>query len=192
MRGWEDEEQRLEIRELEIGDWRADETSARLFYNAGTLMIRILLRIWRIFPLWVHMLAARIVRPRFLMAVAALVFDEQGRILLFKHTYRKLEWGIPAGGLEYGEQPKDAIIREFFEETGMTIEVEKLLLADSSRHFQHVSLIYLCKISAGEFKESNEISEIKYFDVDDLPPMLLDEKDLIRKIYKEIYNNELA
>jgi len=124
------------------------------------------------------MLTARIVRPKFLVAVAALVFDEQGRILLFKHTYRKLAWGIPAGGLEYGEQPKEAVIREFFEETGMTIEVQRLLLADSSPHFKHVSLVYLCKISAGEFKESHEISAIQYFDVTNLPPMLFDEKDL--------------
>jgi len=121
------------------------------------------------------------------MAVAALVFDEQGRILLFKHTYRKLDWGIPAGGLEYGEQPKDAVVREFFEETGMTIEVQRLLLAESSRHFHHISLVYLCKIVAGEFRESHEISEIRYFNVDDLPPMLFDEKDLIRAVHKDLF-----
>jgi len=121
------------------------------------------------------------------MAVAALVFDQQGRILLFKHTYRKLAWGIPAGGLEFKEQPKDAIVREFFEETGMTVEVQRLLLADSSRHFHHVSLVYLCKIIAGEFKESYEISEIQYFDVDRLPTMLMDEKELILYYHKELF-----
>ena len=121
------------------------------------------------------------------MAVAALVFDEQGRILLFKHTYRKLDWGIPAGGLEYGEQPADAIVREFFEETGMTIEVQRLLLADSSRYFQHVSLIYLCRIISGEFSESHEISQIQYFEVDNLPPMLFDEKDMIRSVHRTLF-----
>lgn len=147
-------------------------------------MIRILLRIWRISPLWVHTLAARLFRPRFRVAVAALVFDEQRRILLFKHTYRKLAWGIPVGGLEYGEQPEQGVIREFFEESGMTIEAERLLLADSSRYDRHISLIYLCKIVSGEFKESYEVSEIKYFDVDDLPRMLFDEKDLIRSVHQ--------
>jgi ADP-ribose pyrophosphatase YjhB (NUDIX family) len=150
-------------------------------------MTRTLLRIWRIFPLWVHILASQIVRPKFLTAVSALVFDEQGRILLFKHTYRKLAWGIPAGGLEFREQPKDAIVREFFEETGMTVEVQRLLLADSSRAFRHVSLVYLCRIIGGEFRESHEISEIRYFDVDNLPPMLFDEKDLIRSVHKDLF-----
>ena len=150
-------------------------------------MIKILLRIWGVFPYWLQTLASRILRPRFRMAVAALVFDKPGRILLFKHTYRKLAWGIPAGGLEYGEQPKDAIVREFFEETGMTIEVVNLLLADSTPYFQHVSLVYLCEIIAGEFRESHEISEIQYFDVDNLPPMLFDEKDLIRSVHKDLF-----
>jgi ADP-ribose pyrophosphatase YjhB (NUDIX family) len=145
-------------------------------------MMPVLLRLWRKFPLWVHILAARIVRPGFHVAVAAMVFDEQGRILLFKHTYRKFEWGIPAGGLEYDEQPEKAILREFFEETRMTIEVQRLLMAESSKVDHHVSLIYLCKIVEGEFRESLEISGMKYFPVHDLPPMLFTEKDLIRRV----------
>ena len=158
-----------------------------LFYNAGTFMIRTLLRIWGTFPQWVHLLAARLLRPKFRVAVAALVFDEQGRILLFKHTYRKLAWGIPVGGLEYGEQPEQGVIREFFEESGMTIEVERLLLADGSILDHHVSLVYLCKLVRGEFRESYEVSESKYFHVDDLPHMLFDEKDLIRSVHKTLY-----
>ena len=115
-----------------------------------------------------------------------MIVDEQGRILLFKHTYRKFEWGIPAGGLEYGEQPDKAIVREFFEETGMQIKVEKLLMAESSKEDHNISLIFLCKIVSGTFKESSEISEMKYYDVNDLPHMLFGEKNLIRKVVEEI------
>ena len=96
-------------------------------------------------PLWLHFFAAKLVRPRFRAAVAALIFDEQGRILLFKHTYRKFEWGIPAGGLEYREQPADAILREFYEETGMQIEIERLLTVVSAREDHHISMVYQCK-----------------------------------------------
>ena len=132
-------------------------------------------------PLWMHFFAAKLVRPRFRAAVAALIFDEQGRILLFKHTYRKFEWGIPAGGLEYREQPADAILREFYEETGMQIEIERLLTVISAREDHHLSMVYLCKIVSGEFKESLEISEMKYFPVDEMPVvMLTTEKELIK------------
>ncbi len=155
------------------------------------VIMKILLRIWCTLPMWIHVLAMRIYRPKFRAAVAAMIFDEHGRILLFKHTYRKFEWGIPAGGLVYGEQPERAIVREFFEETGMQIKVEKLLLAESSKEDHNISLIYLCKIVSGTFKESPEISEMKYFDVNELPQMLFAEKELIRWAVKE-KQNELA
>lgn len=155
-------------------------------------MMKTLMRIWGMFPLWVHTLAAIILRPRFRVGVAALVFDEQGRVLLFKHTYRKFAWGIPVGGLEYGEQPEQGVIREFYEESGLTINVERLLFADSSKLFRHVTLMYLCKIVGGEFRESYEVSEMKYFDVSDLPRMIFDEKDLIRSVHKDLFKHELA
>ncbi|MEW5941285.1 MAG: NUDIX domain-containing protein [Chloroflexota bacterium] len=73
-------------------------------------------------------------------------------------------------------------MREFLEETGIHIRVRKLLLAESSRDDRHVSLVYLCEIVSGVFCESDEISEMKYFDVNDLPPMLFAEKELIRRV----------
>ena len=144
-------------------------------------MMRTFFRIWSTLPLWVHLWTARLVRPKFGAAVAAIIFNEQNQILLFRHTYRKFEWGLPAGGLEYREQPKDAIQREFLEETGMEIKVERLLTVVSAHESPHVSMIYLCSIMQGVFQESHEISEIKYFDVNDLPGrMLTAEKELIK------------
>ncbi|MCC6299263.1 MAG: NUDIX domain-containing protein [Anaerolineales bacterium] len=151
-------------------------------------MMRILLHIWGKFPRWMHVLAAKALRPKYIVAVAALIFDDKGRILLFKHTYRKLAWGIPAGALEYGEQPEDGILREIREETGMTAKVERLLLAESSPYYHHVSLVYLCNIVSGDFKPSYEISEINYFDVNDLPRMILDEKNLIRSVHQSLWS----
>ncbi len=149
-------------------------------------MMKPLLKIWRKLPMWVHVLVMRLYRAKFRAAVAALIFDEQGRILLFKHTYRKFEWGIPAGGLEYNEQPENAIVREFFEETGMQIKVEKLLVAESSKEDRNISLIYLCTIMSGGFRESHEISEMKYFEINDLPQMLFAEKNLIRSVHRSL------
>lgn len=150
--------------------------------------MRKLLHIWGKFPVWVHMLAAQILRPRFQVAVAALIFDAQQKVLLFKHTYRKFEWGIPVGGLEFGEQPEEGVIREVYEESGLTIQVERLLSAESSRMFKHVTLVYLCRIVAGEFRESDEVSDMAYFDVKDLPPMIFDEKDLIRSVHGALWS----
>jgi ADP-ribose pyrophosphatase YjhB (NUDIX family) len=122
------------------------------------------------------------VRAKFRAAVAALVFDEQGRILLFKHTYRKWQWGIPAGSLEYHEQPADAMVREFFEEAGLQLRIEKLLTIISAKEDNHLTVVYLGKVAGGEFRESNEVCEMKFFDVTDLPKMLFYEKALIKQV----------
>lgn len=142
-------------------------------------MLKPLFRLWRLLPMWLHVFVTRMIQPKFNAGVSSLIFDEQGRVLLFKHTYRKFEWGIPGGALEYKEQPVEAVVREFQEEAGMKIEVIRLLRVSSAGEFPHLGITYLCKITGGEFKPSHEISEMKYFDTNDLPPMLLGEKELI-------------
>ena len=154
------------------------------------LTMKHLFRLWRSLPLWVHLLGSRLVRPRFRAAVAALIFDEQGRVLLFRHTYRRFEWGIPAGSLEHHEQPADAVVREFFEESGMRIQVERLLTAVSAREDHHISMIYLCRIISGEYKPSLEISEMKYFRPNDLPRMLFAEKELIGQVVASLKGDD--
>ena len=131
--------------------------------------MKTLLRFWRVMPMWVHFLAAKLVRPKFRAAVAAVIFDEQGRILLFKHTYRKFEWGIPAGGLEHYEQPIEAIIREFFEETGMQIQVERLLAGSQFTGRPSHQHDLFVQNREWRIQKVLEISEMKYFDVNELP-----------------------
>lgn len=143
-------------------------------------MMKIIFSLWRRMPMWIHVVVTRLIQPKFNAGVSALIFDEVGKVLLFKHTYRKYEWGIPGGALEYGEQPDEAIVREFYEETSMHIEVIKLLKVTSAKEFPHLGITYLCKISSGDFKPSHEISEMKYFDVNELPIMLFAEKELIQ------------
>lgn len=144
-------------------------------------MLKLLLGVWRSLPLWIHLLVARLVRRRFRVAVAALIYDGAGRVLLFKHTYRKFEWGIPAGMLERYEQPADAVAREFLEESGIQIQVQGLLTAISAREDHHITLVYLCRMVGDAFKPSLEISEMSFFDVNELPGMLYAEKDLVRR-----------
>jgi len=150
-------------------------------------MQSILLKIWKQFPLWLKIFSARLLRPKYMVAVAAVIFDEQGRILLGKHTYRKNHpWGFLAGNLEYGEDPKEAIVRELREETGYEIEVQRLLKAVSAKEDHHISLVYLCRIVGGAFQPSPEISTVRNFPSDDLPDILDTKSVLIAQLVEQL------
>jgi 8-oxo-dGTP diphosphatase len=147
------------------------------------MFMKYLLNIWREFPFGLQLFITGIVRPRYRVAVAAIIFDDHGRILLCEHTYRKFHpWGLPGGGLEYGERPEDGVRREVWEETGLEVQVEKLLSAESAPNNRHVSLIYLCKIAGGAFKPNVEISQTGFFSLDELPHLLSSEQELIERI----------
>lgn len=63
--------------------------------------------------------------PLWLTGVTAVVFDEQGRILL-THRADTHRWAHVSGILEPGEQPAPAVVREVLEETGVGIAVDGL------------------------------------------------------------------
>jgi 8-oxo-dGTP pyrophosphatase MutT (NUDIX family) len=55
------------------------------------------------------------------VGVRALVFDEAGRVLLVRHTYRE-GWFTPGGGVKNGEGPVEALRRELREEVGLELD----------------------------------------------------------------------
>jgi ADP-ribose pyrophosphatase YjhB (NUDIX family) len=152
----------------------------------------ILLKIWRIFPNWLQIIAARLIRPLFQVFSAAVIFNEQGQILLVRMTYQRYHpWGIPGGGLDYGEQPEHTVVREMMEETGMKVVVRKLLFAKTWVPAR-VGMYYLCRITEGEFQPSDEVDMIGYFSKDNLPDVRPLDVGLINHIFEVVNNNELA
>jgi 8-oxo-dGTP diphosphatase len=90
---------------------------------------------------------------------------EGGRVLLARYVPPEGEatWTLPGGGVEHGEDPFDAVIREVAEETGSHAIVERLLGVDSrvipaadrlpglSEH-QNVGIFYQVRITAGPLR----------------------------------------
>ncbi len=63
-------------------------------------------------------------------AVSIVVFNEEDEVLLIqskRYTVMRLEWEIPAGRIENGEEKEDAARRECMEETGCTVKDLKFL-----------------------------------------------------------------
>ncbi len=147
-------------------------------------MRRFLLQVWRILPLWLTIILSRIIRPLFQVFSAAVIFNAEHKILLVKMTYQQFHpWGLPGGSLEYSETPEAGVVREVHEETGLEVEVERLLLVKTWSP-DKVGLYYLCKVKAGTFEPSDEVSEYGYFSMADLPDVRPFDVGLLDKIFQ--------
>ncbi len=141
--------------------------------------------VWRAAPRRLRRGSVWLIEPRFTVTAAAVVVDEEQRVLLLNHVFRKGSgWGIPGGFLEKGEQPEDAVRRELREETGLEIERAEIVAARTLRRPRQVEMLFLCHAKNGSRAnpQSVEINIAEWFALDHLPPELgRDQRRLIEQ-----------
>lgn len=150
-------------------------------------MIRLLLWIWRLpIPDWVRLVLMTLANPRFVVTASAVVFNERGEVLLFKHTYRSGEpWGLPGGFIKRNEEPSAAVTREVEEESGLDVMVGQPLYVGRDAYFPCVNVIYTARLRGGEFRPSAEVCEARCFAFQDLPPLSPDTRRYIEMAVEE-------
>ncbi|MFC7528321.1 NUDIX domain-containing protein [Actinoplanes sp. GCM10030250] len=111
--------------------------------------------------------------------IAAVVFDEQGRVLLVRSADNG-RWTLVTGCLEPGEQPAVGAVREVAEETGVKVTVERLLAVESlglsqlpnGDQLYILNIGLLCRHVAGEARVNDDESvEVGWFDPAMAPPL---------------------
>ena len=128
--------------------------------------------------------------------------NEKGEILLQERTDRN-KWGLPGGCQDLGESLRDTAVREAYEETGIKLNPNEIVLIDTvsgkSRKnsypngdivYNNTSL-YLADILSNDvsnFKGDTETKRLLFFSIDEIPENLMD-ADLI-DIYKKYISNE--
>lgn len=107
--------------------------------------------------------------------VAVLAVDENGCVPLvrqYRYPLRSHLWEIPAGKLEVGEDPDDAIVRELHEETGLVAKSIRSLgrFYATCGYSNEIIRLYLATglTYVGAEPDEDEFLEIKYFSVDEL------------------------
>ena len=82
------------------------------------------------------------------VSVAGVVVDDAGRVLVARRRDNG-HWEAPGGILERDETFEDGVIREVAEETGLTVEVERLTGVYKNMSRGIVALVYRCHPVAG-------------------------------------------
>lgn len=112
------------------------------------------------------------------LRVAGILIEED-RVVLVNHKGLNSDnefWAPPGGGVRFGESLKEAVIREFHEETGLAVTPGKLITLteyiDPPLHA--VELFFLIEKSTGSMRigsdpemnsEDQIIKNVKFFDI---------------------------
>ena len=116
-------------------------------------------------------------------SVGAVIHDHQGRLLLQEKSSGEA-WSLPAGGIELGESPQEAIAREVMEETGYAIHIHGILGVFGGRAFrytypngdqvEYVVTLFQCRIIDGSgIPSDTETKSTRYFGRHEMPELAL-------------------
>ena len=111
------------------------------------------------------------------VAVAAVVANDAGEILLTQRSDYGF-WLYPVGWADAGYSPAEIAVKEVYEETGIEVEVERLIAVfDGLRlgfsRFAMYSLVFQCRVIGGELRgHPLETRDVGFFAEDALPQPL--------------------
>lgn len=122
--------------------------------------------------------------PIIAMGGACAIFDFDGRVLLVRHTYGRLNWELPGGGAEPGESPDETAVREVLEETGLDVEIDRFSGAyyeagprPGHAHGPIVHFVFLAHLKAADaspIPTPPEIGDVGWWALDALPAPMSD------------------
>ena len=127
------------------------------------------------------------------------ILIEHDRILLVKHRSigkNGVLWAPPGGGMHFGENTETNLIREFKEETGLTVKVEQFLFTHEFLHppLHAIELFFKVRRINGLLKKGSDpemnkdeqiIEQVSFLDIDQLKKIQYDSLHyVLRKVQK--------
>lgn len=118
---------------------------------------------------------------RFLVGVAGLGVDRDGRVLLARHRFGGPQWRFLGGFIRRRERVEDALTREIREETGLVIEVGPILEVGTGYRWARIELVFAFRVTGGTEALTAEVAELGWFRPDALPDVRADQRGLIER-----------
>jgi len=127
-------------------------------------------KIWRKLPARIRRWTMRVAHPRFTVTAGAVVFNQNGEVLLLKHRFRPGSgWGLPGGFIEKAEQPIDALRRELREEIGLEVQDVEIFAMRSFAKPQQVEVLFRCRSNGTLKPQTLEVERADWFLIANLP-----------------------
>ena len=120
---------------------------------------------------------------------AVILFKNKLVLVKRKNPPYEGNFALPGGFVEIGESTEEAASREAFEETGLSIEILKLIgvysdpARDPRRHT--VSVCYLAK-GDGDLKSGSDADAVELFELDSIPELAFDHNKMINDAKSDI------
>ncbi len=150
-------------------------------------MMGVLLKIWKRFGFSknIQLRIIRLFQNQFLIGVTGVIFNSESKVLLFKHTYRKTAWSLPGGYMNGKEHPREALEREIFEESGLTVSIDWRMKIRTDRETARLDISYIGTFIGGTFVPSAEVIEARFCSLDNLPPIRREQLFLIERALEQ-------
>jgi 8-oxo-dGTP diphosphatase len=109
-----------------------------------------------------------ILTAMFTLGAFAVVADEQGRVLLCLRRDRPV-WNLPGGGVQPGEMPDEAAVRETREETGLVVRIERLTGVYGKTDRDDLVFVFRATAVGGSLQITDEAERCEFFAVAEIP-----------------------
>ena len=109
------------------------------------------------------------------VAVVAMITDRDHVLLVQRGIDPGAgKWALPAGFVDWDEAPAEAAIRETLEETGLQVQIERLLDVFPRRDhgLADIVIAYAVTITGGELCAGDDAAAAGWFTRDDLPELV--------------------
>lgn len=129
--------------------------------------------------------------------IRGLALSPEKKILMVRESVDG-KWSLPGGWADVGYSPKETVVKEFKEETGLDMTVKALLAVFDKRLHPHppqpfyvYKMVFYCEPISDKLVKGFDVLDVQYFSIDALPELSDDRilKSQIELAYQKVVSS---
>ena len=130
--------------------------------------------------------------------IRGMVLSPDKKILFVKESLDG-KWSLPGGWADVGFSPKEAIVKEFKEETGLIVNPQRLLAVFDKKMHAHppqacyvYKMVFYCEAISSQIEKGFDVLDVQYFGIEELPELSEDRilKTQVELLFKKVLSSD--